>query len=143
MKKLLAYFSSPRSFLYQGFVPLAQTPAGSKLGQLYSSSGDLSSFINGMFKFALAIGAILAVLRIAWAGYLYMGQADMWSRKGQARDILQDVALGLVLLLAIYLILYQINPDIVKLNAIKNIKPLSQQQQSNPSPEAGTSPFGD
>ncbi len=104
------------------FYPLAQTPPGSKLGNIYGSSGDLSAFINGLFKFAIAIGAIGAVLRIAYAGYLYMGQSDMWSNKGQAKDILQDVTLGLLLLLAIYLILYQINPDILQLNALKNIK---------------------
>lgn len=104
------------------FYPLAQTPPGSKLSNIYSSSGDLSAFINGLFKFAIVIGAIGAVLRIAYAGYLYMGQSDMWSTKGQAKDILRDVTLGLLLLLAIYLILYQINPDILQLNALKNIK---------------------
>lgn len=110
--------------LYQagGFVPLAQTPGSSKLGQLYANQGDLSGFVNGLFKFALAIGAIVAVLRIAYAGYLYMG-TDMWSTKSEARKILGDVTLGLLLLLAIYLILYQINPDILSLNALKDITP--------------------
>jgi len=106
----------------QGFVPLAVTPGGSKLGQLYSS-GNFSDFINGLFKFAIAIGAIVAVLRLAYAGYLYMGQSDMWSHKDEAKTIIADVTLGLLLLLAIYLILFQINPDIVKLNALKNITP--------------------
>lgn len=106
-----------------GFVPLAETPAGSKLGQLYTST-DFSNFINGLFKFAIALGAIAAVLRIAYAGYLYMGQSDMWSQKGVAKGIIQNVTLGLLLLLAIYLILYQINPDILTLKALRNITPL-------------------
>ncbi len=109
----------------QAFVPLAETPSGSKLGQIYSS-GDFAGFVNGLFKFAIAIGAILAVLRLAYAGYLYMGQSDMWSHKGQAKDIIRDVTLGLLLLLGIYLILYQVNKDILSLKALRNITPVQQ-----------------
>lgn len=114
----------------QGFVPLADVPANSKFGQL-TRSRDFSGFINGLFKFAIAIGAIAAVLRLAYAGYLYMGQSDMWSHKGEAKQIITDVTIGLLLLLGIYLILYQINPDILKLKALERIKPVSQGQQTN------------
>lgn len=114
----------------QGFVPLAETPSGSKLGQLHKS-GDFSNFINGLFKFAIAIGAIVAVLRLAYAGYLYMGQSDMWSHKGEAKDIIKDVTIGLLLLLAIYLILYQINRDILSLKALRNITPVKQTAPSS------------
>ena len=107
----------------QQFVPLADVSPSSKLSQLYSTQGgDLSNFINSLFTFTLAAGAMAAVLRLAYAGYLYMGQADMWSHKGQAKTIIGDVTLGLLLLLGIYLILYQINPDIVKLNGIQQIQ---------------------
>lgn len=115
----------------QGFVPLAETPSGSKLGQIYSS-GDFAGFINGLFKFAIAIGAILAVLRLAYAGYLYMGQSDMWSHKGQAKEIIRDVTLGLLLLLGIYLILYQVNKDILSLKALRNITPVQQRAPAQP-----------
>ena len=128
----------------QGFAPLADTPQTSKLGQLYGSGGNLASFINGLFKFSLAIGAIVAVLRLAYAGYLYMGQSDMWSHKGEAKTIIADVTLGLLLLLSIYLILYQINPGILKLDALKNIKPMEQTTsgQNTPIPETGFAPGG-
>src|SRR3989344_971488 len=52
----------------QGFVPLATVPSNSKLGQLTGSS-DFSGFINGLFKFAIAIGAIAAVFRLAFASW--------------------------------------------------------------------------
>ncbi|OGG51016.1 hypothetical protein A2763_00220 [Candidatus Kaiserbacteria bacterium RIFCSPHIGHO2_01_FULL_54_36] len=112
------------------FVPLAETPGG-KLAELYSSP-DLSGFINGLFKFGIALGAIIAVLRLAYAGYLYMGQSDMWSHKGEARTIIADVTLGLLILLSIYLILFQINPDIVQFKALDVIKsaPASSGQQN-------------
>ena len=109
-------------FADTNFVPLADITT--KSGSLYGGGGDLSTFLNNIFKFALVVGAIGAVLRLAYAGYLYMGQADMWSHKGQAKAIIGDVTLGLLLLLSIWLILYQINPDILTLNALKNIKPV-------------------
>jgi hypothetical protein len=111
-----------------GFVPLACVPSTLKLGQLYGTTGDLSTFINGLFGFALAVGAILAVLRLVYAGFLYMGQSDMWSRKGEARAIMGNVVLGLLLLLGIWIILNQINPDILTLSALQKITPVQQTQ---------------
>ena len=106
-------------------MPLADIGSqSSKLSGLYNSA-DLSSYINGVFSFAIGVGAVLAVLRLAYAGYLYMGSADMWSSKGKAREVIADVTLGLLLLLAIWLILNQINPTILQFKALQNIKPIS------------------
>ncbi len=102
-----------------GFVPLADSSQSPMLQGIYSS-GNLSDYINTMFKVALSVGAILAVLRIAYAGYLYMG-TDMWHTKKHATEILGEVVLGLLLLMGIYLILYQINPDILKLDLLRNL----------------------
>ncbi len=113
--------------LFAGFAPLAEIGnQSSKLGNLYGSA-DLSSFMNGMFKFAIAVGAIGAVFRLAYAGYLYMGQSDMWSHKGQAREIIGDVVLGLLLLLSVWLILSQINPKILSLDALSKLPTLPTQ----------------
>lgn len=108
-------------FLYAApFVPLAEYPANSRLANIYQGT-DLSQFVNSAFKFAISIGAILAVLRLAYAGYMYMG-SDMWSSKGKAREIIGDVVLGLLLLLAVFLIFNQINPGILKLDILKGIQ---------------------
>jgi hypothetical protein len=139
MKKNFERYMRNILFAAGGFVPLADIGSqSSKLGNLYGSS-DLSGFINGLFKFAIAVGAIGAVLRLAYAGYLYMGSADMWSNKSAARAVISDVTLGLLLLLAIWLILYQINPDILTLNALKNITPVST-PQSQSAPAQTTQP---
>ena len=109
-----------------GFVPLTNDADFSKIFGLSGASmgrgtNDLGSFINGAFKIALSIGAILAVLRIAWAGFQYMS-SDAWGEKSHAKEILGDVVIGLLLLLGAYLILYQINPDITNLQ-IKYVTP--------------------
>ena len=98
------------------FVPLASynnTP----LQSVYSSP-SLASYISGLFTMALSLGAILAVVRLVWAGYNYMG-SDMWSSKQKARDIIVDVVWGMMLLLGTYLILYQINPCILNLSILQ------------------------
>lgn len=104
-----------------GFVPLACTEGSSKLGQLYAAEG-LGDYVNKLFLFSLTIGAIMAIVRLMWGGYLYMGSGDMWSSKSRAREVLGDAVLGLLLLLAIYLILFQINPDLLNLDVLKTIK---------------------
>ncbi len=98
----------------QGFVPLEKSLENSpKLADAYGSE-DLSGLMQKVFTGAISLGAILAVLRLAWAGFVYMS-SDLWTSKENAKEIIKDTLLGLFLLLAIYLILYQINPDILKL----------------------------
>ena len=129
------------------FVPLAPTPAYSKLGQLYQSS-DLGSFFGALFVTALSVGAIIAVLRLAYAGYQYM-TTDAWGSKLQAKEIIGDVVLGLLLLLGVWLILNQINPQIRRLVFLNAIKPVTidvpQQQNpfaTSPSSYCGNTGFG-
>jgi len=115
-------------------VPLANV-TGSKLGNLYGgASGDLATFIERLFGFALSLGAILAILRIAWGGYLYM-TTDLWSSKEHAREVIRETVLGLLLLLAVWVILSQINPDILRLNVLETLKanpiPASSSVRSN------------
>ncbi len=107
-----------------GFVPLTKDADFQKIfgltgGSIGTGANDLGTFINAAFKITLSIGAILAVLRIAWAGYQYMS-SDAWGEKSHAKEILGDVTIGLLLLLSVWLILNQINPQILQLK-IKGI----------------------
>lgn len=101
-----------------GFVPLTKDADFQKIfGQGANSGGginDLGTFLNAAFKVLLSVGAILAVLRIAYAGYQYMS-SDAWGEKSHAKEILGDVVIGLLLLLSVWLILNQINPQILEL----------------------------
>ncbi len=99
-----------------GFVALEEYK-GSTLEGVYnvaSGPGSLAKFFTELFKVALSVGAMIAVLRLVYAGYMYMG-SDLWSSKGKAREIISSTVLGLFLLLAIWLILFQINPQILNL----------------------------
>lgn len=99
-----------------GFVPL-QSLSDSRLSGLYTA-GNLTDYINNMFLFMIAIGAMLAVGRLAYAGWLYM-LGDNSGNLKNAKTIIGDVIIGLLLLLSIWLILNLINPEILNLNVLK------------------------
>ena len=98
-----------------GFVPLECFEGSTKLSDAYNTPpGELGPFLNKIFVGAISLGAILAVLRLAWAGFQYMA-SDLWSKKEDAKEIIKDTLLGLFLLISVYLILKQINPQILDL----------------------------
>lgn len=80
----------------------------------------LTQFFNALFFTAIAIGAILAVLRLGYAGIIYM-TTDVITIKGNAREIISHAILGLLLLLAVYIILFQINPEILELCILRSL----------------------
>lgn len=86
---------------------------------------SLAQFFNTLFKTAIVVGAMLAVLRLGYAGFIYM-TTDLPGAKGNARSVIGQAVLGLLLLLAVWLILNQINPDILNLDALRSIKPAAQ-----------------
>lgn len=102
------------------FTPLSGTQNGSLSGML-GSGGSLAGFLNAAFTMALSAGAILAVLRLAYAGWLYMG-SDIWGNKEKAKEVIGGAILGLLLLIGIYIILFQINPCILNLNVLQEIQ---------------------
>ena len=135
MKKLFQklFNATTVGLLFQGtFVPLTGGVSGGAGGS--SLAGPLSTFFNqsgttglaglfnAAFTIALSAGAILAVLRLAYAGWLYMGAADMWGSKQHAKDVIRDAILGLLLLIGIYIILYQINPNLLNLNILQTLQ---------------------
>lgn len=118
---------------------------GDALSKMFcAQNNSLPSMLNQAFQISISIGAILAMLRIGFAGYLYMGSADMWSSKSKAKEVFQNAIFGLLLLLAIYLILYQINPQILELKLLQTAPGLDQvgSQAAPAAAPAPTTPAG-
>lgn len=112
-----------------GFVPLECFQQSRKLQDAYNST-ELGPFIQKAFVGAISIGAMLAVLRLAWGGFRYMS-SDIWGTKEHAKEIIRETLLGLFLLLAIYLILRQINPQILELKVNPESSLDAQEQPAN------------
>lgn len=114
--------------LFQAFVPLTKGVPGSSSGSSlagplsnFFTQNSLSGFFNAAFTMALSLGAILAVLRLAYAGWLYMS-TDAFGTKSHAREVIRDAVIGLLLLIGIYIILYQINPCLLNLNVLQSFQ---------------------
>lgn len=87
----------------------------------FFQSADLAQLLNRMFFTAISIGAILAVVKIMWGGYLYMA-SGLWTSKETAKQAIQNAVIGLLILLSAYLILFQINPCLLNLDILSSVK---------------------
>lgn len=102
------------------FVPLTNDLGGSQMLVTAFQSGSIAGFLQQAFKAAIVIGAMLAVARIAYGGFLYMTK-DSFSVKINAKEVITNALIGLVLLVSIVLILEQINPNLLNLDFAGNI----------------------
>ncbi len=95
-------------------------------------SGNINNFprlFNGLFKLLLGLGAILAVGSVVWGGIVYM-TSEVIDRKSWAIAKIKSSLWGLLLLIAAFVILNTINPQLVNLglfttsvNNVKNAAP--------------------
>lgn len=99
---------------------------------------SVPDILNLFFMAALSIGAILAVLRIVYAGYLYT-TSDIWGNKSKAKEVVQQAIIGLVMLLSVWVVLNTINPDLLNLNVLRSIKSDATIQAT---PQAANPPSG-
>lgn len=126
-KTLFEYLRNLSGGMFAGFADLSGAfkplaggyDASPFLSQAFKAN-DLPSFFQGLFNMAIALGAMLAVLRLAYAGFVYM-TTDIWSSKENAKEVITNAILGLLLLLAVWLILKQINPDILNLDILRSL----------------------
>ncbi len=80
-------------------------------------SGNSSSFpdyIKAIYKFGIWTVGIAAMLMISVGGFMYLTSAGNTSKTGQAKEIITDAIIGVILALVSWLLLYTINPDLVK-----------------------------
>ena len=76
---------------------------------------NFEGFLNLAFKIGLAVAATLAVVMITIGGFQYM-TTDSIGNKTEGRNKIQDAIIGLLIALLIWLILFTINPDLLKFN---------------------------
>ena len=138
---LLASFLFTNFVLAQGYkisVSLPGAPKGTEVR-------DPSEYISILFKAGLAVAGVLALVFLLYGAILYTISSSRGNVQGeaQAKERIYSVFLGLGLLLLSYLILYTINPDLVKLKMPRmKVSPdiqTSQPQSSQSSPSQSQS----
>ena len=115
MKKIFLIISGILVLPLKSFALNYQPLEGQAFAQFNNGqpTTDLTSFLAAAFQFGLAIAAALAVIMIVWGGVEYM-LSESFTKKDDGKKRIQDAIWGLLLALVSWLILYTINPEILK-----------------------------
>lgn len=76
---------------------------------------DLKGYLEAIYKVALIIVTLSAVLMVSIGGFMYLTSAGNTSAMGSAKSVIFDSIIGLVIALVAWLILYVINPDLTSI----------------------------
>jgi|GEM_PF-1008733 hypothetical protein len=76
------------------------------------SGVNFETYVIGIFRTAIILAVVLAVLMIVWGGFEYLS-TDSIMGKSDAKKKWENAGFGLALVLAAYLILNTINPNLV------------------------------
>lgn len=79
----------------------------------------ISEYIAGLYQYAIGIVGILAAVVLMIGGIIWLTAGGNQTRIGTAKSYIGGSIAGLVIALSSYLILYQINPELIKLKPIK------------------------
>jgi hypothetical protein len=135
---LLTLLSLPAAALAETkYEPLITIP-----GINTTISGNFSDYVNFLYAMAIAIAALLAVVKIIVAGVKYM-TSEVVNSKGDAKKEITTALLGLLLIIGAYIILYTINPQLTNQQIQFNELPPS--PTINPAPSVsstGPTPSG-
>jgi len=94
------------------FVPLTNLPVFDNL----VSSPSLPAFLSGLYKICIGAAAVIAVLQIMRAGFLFMTNKGSVSGNEAAKSLIQNSILGLILVLSPVIVFGIIDPNILKLD---------------------------
>ncbi|MBX4191509.1 MAG: hypothetical protein KW804_01775 [Candidatus Doudnabacteria bacterium] len=76
----------------------------------------LPKCVNQIYVWSLAIGALLALLMCIVGGYYYMTSGGNAEQASKGKEYITGSLIGLLILFTAYLLLRQINPDLVNFN---------------------------
>jgi len=110
------------------YVPLEPLPGVNQTGL------NFSTYVSGMFRLFITLGALFAVLMIVLAGISYMTSSSPLDLS-KAKDRMWAALYGLLLLVACWLILYTINPNLLRFDLFTQT--LNTTAQKNTAPASG------
>lgn len=84
-----------------------------------SGSGILYQCINQLYKFAIVLASVVGVFFIVIAGYVYMSSDGNTEAVDKAKSILETTIVSLVILLAGFILLKAINPDLIEFKSVQ------------------------
>jgi len=102
----LPLFSDPIIAHALAYTPLEAIPG-------ITNASDFPSYISGIYKFALWSVGIAAMFMLTIGGAMYLTSAGNTSATGNAKNVITDAIIGLILAISAWFLLNFINPAIL------------------------------
>jgi hypothetical protein len=96
------------------YTPMEKIP-GMTTTTEYDTNADFATFISNVYKFGIWVVGICALIMIVIGGYMYAASGGNNASMEKAKGFITDAIVGLILALLAYLILYIINPELVRI----------------------------
>lgn len=107
---MLAAIFIPLIFVSSAYTPMEPLPGIKK-----DTAVNLTDYLSALFKYAITVAAVLAVIMIVIGGMQYIGASGNTSVVEDAKDRIYWAIVGLILALGSWLILNTINPNLKNL----------------------------
>jgi D-alanyl-D-alanine dipeptidase len=78
----------------------------------------LGQYLSGIYEYGLSIAGILAAIILMAGGVLWLISGGDASKITQAKELIIGSITGLIILMSSYIILIQVNPDLVKMKSL-------------------------
>ncbi len=101
------------------FTSAVSKPCSFDPGQTCIDSNFIADYLNGVYNFLIGSGLIIVIVVIMVGGLQYTLGAGSPNMVGKGKKRITDAVTGLVLLLAAYLILHTINPQLTTLKMVE------------------------
>lgn len=88
-------------------------------GKKYIDIPWIADYVAGAFKYAVGIAAILAAVMMMIGGFQYLTAGGDTGQVMKGKEKITNAILGLSILLASYLVLATVNPELVNLSALR------------------------
>ena len=83
------------------------------------ANAGIAACVKAIYLFSLGFGSILALLMLVLSGYRYMTAAGNAEQVQNAKDGFEDAMKGLVIIFTAFILLFIINPDLVKFGPLQ------------------------
>lgn len=113
---------------YEDYKPLVQIPR-------VVNTGNFLQYLSGIYNFLISIVGILAMAALVYGGFRYLTSVGNPAAVEDAKDIINSAIIGLVLALSSWLILNEINPDVLVTSRKPGITGATDKYAYNQTPE--------
>ena len=86
--------------------------------------GWIGQYIGVVYQYGVGLAAVLATVMIMAGGFLWLTSGGSPDRVGKAKEFIAGSLTGLLLALFSFMILYTVNPELVKLTPISPRRPI-------------------